>query len=52
MWVQLMTVGKAHIELTTIPDSKVRGDNMRPTWGRQDPGEPHVGHVNLAIWGG
>ena len=33
-----------------IPDSKVDGANMGPTWGRQDPGGPHVGHVNLAIW--
>ena len=32
------------------PDSKVHGANMGPTWGRQDPGGPHVGHVNLAIW--
>ena len=31
------------------PDSKVRGTNMGPTWGRQDPGGPHVGHMNLAI---
>ena len=23
---------------------------MGPTWGRQDPGGPHVGHVSLAIW--
>ena len=23
---------------------------MGPTWGQQDPSEPHVGHVNLAIW--
>ena len=23
---------------------------MGPTWDRQDPGVPHVGHVNLAIW--
>ena len=23
---------------------------MGPTWGRQDPGGPHVGHTNLAIW--
>ena len=22
---------------------------MGPTWGRQDPDGPHVGHVNLAI---
>ena len=32
------------------PDSKVHGANMGPTWGRQDPGGPHVGPVNLAIW--
>ena len=30
------------------PDSKVRGANVGPTWGRQDPGGPHVGHMNLA----
>ena len=33
-----------------IPDSKVHGANMGPIWGRQDPGGPHVGHMNLAIW--
>ena len=33
------------------PDSKVHGANMGPTWGQQDPGGPHVGHMNLAIWG-
>ena len=32
------------------PDSKIHGANMGPTWGRQDPGGPHVGHTNLAIW--
>ena len=32
------------------PDSKVRGANMGPTWGRKDPGGPHVGHMNIAIW--
>ena len=34
------------------PDSKVHGANMGPTWGRQDPDGPHVGHMNLAIWVG
>ena len=24
------------------PDSKIHGANMGPTWGRQDPGGPHV----------
>ena len=23
---------------------------MGPTWGRQDPGGPHVGHRNRVIW--
>ena len=23
---------------------------MGPTWGQQDPGGPHVGPMNLAIW--
>ena len=32
------------------PDSKVCGANMGPTWGRQDSGGPHVGHMNLAVW--
>ena len=43
-----------HISMTycsLVPDSKVHGANMGPTWGRQDPGGPHVGHMNLAIWG-
>ena len=29
--------------------SKVHGAYMGPTWGRQDPGGPHVGPMNLAI---
>ena len=33
----------------SIPDSKVHGANMGPIWGRQDPGGPHVGPMNLAI---
>ena len=32
------------------PDSKVHGANMGPTWGRQNPGGPIVGHVNLVLW--
>ena len=32
------------------PDSKVYGANMGPIWGRQDPGGPHVGPMNFAIW--
>ena len=33
-----------------IPDSKVHEANMGPIWGRQDPGGPHVGPMNFAIW--
>ena len=33
-----------------IPDSKVHVTNMGPIWGRQDPGGPHVGLMNIASW--
>ena len=32
------------------PGSKVHGANMEPIWDRQDPGGPHVGPMNIAIW--
>ena len=32
------------------PDSNVHGTSMRPIWGREDPGGPHVGPMNFAIW--
>ena len=33
-----------------IPDSKVRGANMGPTWVLSGPGGPQVSLMNLAIW--
>ena len=36
--------------LQNSPDSNVHGANMGPIWGRQDPGGPHVGPMNFAIW--
>ena len=36
--------------MKTIPDSKVPGATMGPIWGQQDPGGPHVGPMNFAIW--
>ena len=33
-------------------ESNVHGAYMEPTWGRQDPGRPHVGPMILAIWEG
>ena len=44
---------KSHWELKNqydYRDNKVHGANMGPIWGWQDPGGPHVGHVNLALW--
>ena len=38
------------VNLINYPDSKVHGANMGPIWGRQDPGGPHVGPMNIAIW--
>ena len=35
----------------SFPDNKVYGANMGPIWGRQDPGGPNVGPMNLATWG-
>ena len=32
------------------PNSKVHGATMGPIWGRQDPGGPHVGPMNFAVW--
>ena len=37
--------------LVKSPNSKVHEANMGPIWGRQDPGGPHVGPMNFAIWG-
>ena len=36
--------------IEATPDSKVYGANVGPIWGRQDPGGPHVGPMNFAIW--
>ena len=38
------------INFCVYPNSKVHGANMGPTWGRQGPGRPHVGPMNLVIW--
>ena len=38
------------ISIRKNPDSKVRGANVGPIWGRQDPGGPHVGHMDFAMW--
>ena len=43
-----MGVGKLIYE-DMYHDYKFHGANMGPTWGRQDPGGPHVGPMNFAI---
>ena len=40
-----------HRVIRHVPDSIVCGANMGPSWGRQDPGEPHGGPVNFVTWG-
>ena len=40
-----------HIFLQGVPDSKVHGANMGPTWVLSAPDGPHVGPMNLAIRG-
>ena len=49
-WPLSEPVMSHHKQQTAIPDSKVHGANIGPIWGRQDPGGPHVGPMNLAIW--
>ena len=46
----VVSLQKGLVTGKTFPDSKVHGANMGPTWGRQDPGGPHVGPMNLVIW--
>ena len=53
--MDLQELGVLSVELCidnyyAIPDSKVHVANMGPIWGRQDPGGPHVGPVNFALW--
>ena len=33
-----------------LPDNMVYGADMGPIWGRQVPGGPHIGPMDLAIW--
>ena len=46
-WNKMATPSLHH---NADPDSKVHGANMGPIWGRHDPGGPHVGPMNFAIW--
>ena len=48
---QCFTAGRYSNCVRSAPDSKIHGAKIGPIWGRQDPGGPHVGPMNLAIWG-
>ena len=49
-YVSPETVIHCCVGFRIIPDSKVHGAKMGPTWGRQDPSGPHVGPMNFVIW--
>ena len=38
------------VDIIAYTDCKIHGANMGPIWGLQDPGGPHGGPMNLAIW--
>ena len=40
--------GTNYPQHVTIPNSKVHGATMGPTWVRQDPGRPHVGPMLIS----
>ena len=37
------------LQMDSIPDNKVHGANMEPTWVLSAPDGPHVGPMKLAI---
>ena len=45
----VMKIGKFKSGVIRIPDSKVHGANMGPTWVLSSPDGPHVDPMNLAI---
>ena len=48
-----ISIHKASVTETVVINywtTLVHGANMGPIWGRQDPGGPHVGPMNFAIW--
>ena len=49
-WMARVMASDVVVLLCRIPDSKVYGANMGSIWGRQDPGGPRVGPMNLSVW--
>ena len=50
--VQYNNIVLTNIGIPIINISSLIARFMRPIWGRQDPGGPHVGPMNFAIWVG
>ena len=55
LWPSLLPLEQSYKFLPShwgdhIPNIKIHGANMGPIWGREDPGGPHVGPMDLAIW--
>ena len=38
------------VRIGTLPESKVNGANMGPSWVLSAPGGPHVDRINIATW--
>ena len=51
MSVNEVIIGTENYLWFNHPDSKAHGANVGPTWGRQDPGGTHVGHMYFTISG-
>ena len=49
LWQADLVLSFSVIYWDNTRDSKVHEANKGPIWGRQDPGGPHVGPMNLAI---
>ena len=47
--IKLSSIYDGKLSIGKIPDSKVHGANMGPTWVLSAPDGPHVGPMNLAI---
>ena len=45
-----VTLSNEFVRYSNVPDSKVHGANMGPTWALSAPDGPHIGPRNLAIW--
>ena len=51
VWVPVRPLGAEIGLIHDDPDSKVHVAKMGPTWVLSAPDRPHVGPMNLAIWG-